>query len=74
MAQLLLAAFMLSLTWFVLAPQPALAYLDPGAGSYIVQLIVGGILSMGIAGKQLFGRREKNLSPPTEGKHINRSS
>ncbi len=41
-AKLLLAASVL-----LLAPVPAFAYIDPGTGSYLVQLLIGGVLASG---------------------------
>jgi len=47
MILLLLTAFYL----FVL-PTPALAYLDPGTGSYLIQILVGGGLGLTFIIKQ----------------------
>ncbi|MCX7835746.1 MAG: hypothetical protein N2450_06730 [bacterium] len=38
----------ISLSFFT---NDALAYLDPGTGSYVLQLVIGAILGMGIAFK-----------------------
>lgn len=37
-------SFMGILAWFTLFPPPAYAYLDPGTGSYIFQVLVGALL------------------------------
>lgn len=39
---------------------PALAYLDPGSGSLLLQIILGGIAGLAVAGK-LFWYRIKRL-------------
>ncbi len=33
---------------FVVPPRVALAYLDPGAGSYLIQILVAGLLALGL--------------------------
>jgi hypothetical protein len=40
----------------VLAPSPALAYIDPGSGSYYVQLIAAGLGGMALVVRQLWSR------------------
>lgn len=47
--------------------QPAYAYLDPGTGSMILQVVLGGVAGMMVAGKlfwhrllMLFGIRKQN--------------
>jgi hypothetical protein len=32
---------------YIVAPNPVYAYLDPGAGSYIFQLLVAGVVGLG---------------------------
>lgn len=35
--------------FLILCSQPALAYLDPGTGSMLLQVILGGIAAVGVA-------------------------
>jgi hypothetical protein len=50
-------------------------YIDPGSGSYFFQLLIGGLLGVGVAVKVfwrriwvfLTGRRGRRLSPPPPG-------
>ena len=53
-----LAAFILVV--LVLMPAPALAYLDPGTGSFIIQGIIAAVVGAGLAIK-LFWHRIKGL-------------
>lgn len=32
----------------VIMPQPAHAYLDPSSGAYLIQVIIGGVLGVGL--------------------------
>jgi hypothetical protein len=32
--------------WFLAFPRPVHAYIDPGTGSYFIQLLVGGLLAL----------------------------
>jgi len=41
---------------FILRPIPAHAYLDPGTGSYIVQMIIAGLLGAAFAVKVFWMR------------------
>lgn len=50
MSMLLLAMFLLA------APTPAYAYVDPGTGSYLLQLLIGGFLGALYAIKLYWGR------------------
>jgi hypothetical protein len=50
------AKVMLVLALLLLAPSPAHAYLDPGTGSYAVQLLIGSLLG-GLFAIGLFWRR-----------------
>jgi hypothetical protein len=56
--------------WLVL-PQ-ANAYIDPGSGSYIFQLVIGAVLGAGVALRVFWGRikaffsRNKSSRPPSE--------
>ncbi len=54
------------LPWLT-APKAAEAYLDPGTGSILLQVIIGGVAGLGVVGKlywhrlrSLFGSREKD--------------
>jgi len=40
----------------VLLPRPAAAYVDPAAGSMMLQLVLGGLAGLAIALKLLWGR------------------
>jgi len=46
---------------FVLAPMPAHAYLDPGAGSALIQGILGAVAAIGVALKLYWHRILKFL-------------
>jgi len=37
-------SLLLVISFFIIATKPAQAYLDPGTGSYLLQIIVGGAL------------------------------
>ncbi len=57
---------LLVLPWLT-APKAAEAYLDPGTGSILLQVIIGGVAGLGVVGKlywhrlrSLFGAREKD--------------
>ena len=51
-----LARFILLLVALVLASsQPLAAYIDPGAGSYLVQILVAGLLGASFAVKRFWG-------------------
>jgi hypothetical protein len=39
-----LFSILISLSFFLFSPPPAQAYLDPGAGSYLIQIVVGSVL------------------------------
>ncbi len=43
----------------VIAPRPALAYLDPGTGSILLQVVLGGIAGLGVIAKIYWGRIRK---------------
>ncbi len=49
---LLLLCFVL----LVLFPSVSMAYIDPGTGSMIIQMIVAGLVAVGISGKVFWGR------------------
>jgi len=48
-------AFVLSLVFF-LAPPKVYAYLDPGSGSYLVQIIIASIAGLGYLVKLKWGK------------------
>ena len=60
-----LMVFLGSLILAVLAfPKTSYAYLDPGSGSYIIQLILAGLLAVSFALKSFWGQAKqfvKNL-------------
>lgn len=41
---LVIVSFLLIL--LIITPEPAQAYLDPGSGSFIIQILIAGIVSM----------------------------
>jgi hypothetical protein len=49
-----LAAFILAV--LVLMPAPALAYLDPGTGSFIIQGVIAAVVGVGLAIKMFWHR------------------
>jgi hypothetical protein len=50
-------AFALLICWCVLfAERPALAYLDPGSGSMLLQVILGGVAGVAVIAKLYWGR------------------
>ena len=53
--------FMISLVlpWLT-APKTAQAYLDPGTGSILLQIIIGGVAGLGVVGK-LYWHRLRGL-------------
>ena len=46
---------MVLVTW-LLAEAPALAYLDPGSGSMLLQVLLGGFAAVGVIGKLYWHR------------------
>lgn len=40
----------------LLLPEPALAYLDPGTGSVFMQILLGGLAGLAVAGKLFWHR------------------
>ena len=56
----LLFYFLFTLGFFVLNTQTAQAYLDPGSGSLLFQLLVGGILS-GLFAIKLYYKKIKSF-------------
>ena len=47
----LMKAFIVLNMFYLICPQKAYAYLDPGTGSYILQLIIAGLLGASLAVK-----------------------
>lgn len=77
MNKILKNAFFFSALYLVLVPQPAFAYLDPGTGSYIIQIaaaaLFGSLFALKMWWKQItgfiagmLGRKEKNSEKPTQ--------
>jgi hypothetical protein len=67
---------LLVLPWLA-APKPALAYLDPGTGSILLQIIIGGVAGLGVVGKLYWHRlrgllgldkKEPQKEPPSAAK------
>lgn len=63
------STFLLALGFLLFLTQDAYAYLDPGTGSLIFQMLVGAILAVGMVAKlywqklkDLFSRSPKQLS------------
>jgi hypothetical protein len=52
----LLTVSLLSLLFYVAFPPPVYAYLDPGSGSYIFQLIIAGVVGLGFLVKVYWGK------------------
>ncbi len=53
------------LTALVFVAHPLYAYIDPGAGSIILQIVLGGLAGLGVAWKLLWHRlRGKNSERP----------
>jgi hypothetical protein len=51
------AALALVVCWCVLvAERPALAYLDPGSGSMLLQVLLGGVAGVAVIAKLYWGR------------------
>ncbi len=50
---------LLALPWLA-APKTAQAYLDPGTGSILLQIIIGGVAGLGVVGK-LYWHRLRGL-------------
>jgi hypothetical protein len=62
--------FVSVLVVWLLAEAPAQAYLDPGSGSMLLQLLLGGFAAVGVIGKlywnrvaSFFGRKETQQPP-----------
>lgn len=49
---LLLALSLATVAW----PAPALAYIDPGTGSFVIQGIIAAIVGAGVAVRMFWGR------------------
>jgi len=52
----MIAWFFMLVGWFVLCPPPSHAYLDPGNGSMLLQLLLAGFAGVAVALK-MFWRR-----------------
>lgn len=55
---------------FVLAVEPAYSYLDPGAGSMLAQLVMGGVAGVLVIFK-LYWNKLKGLITRTDSRHDN---
>jgi hypothetical protein len=51
-----IAAPVVAVSLFFISSMPAYAYLDPGTGSMMLQIILGGIAGLLVAGKLFWGR------------------
>ena len=51
----LVFTLLLALPWLT-APKEAQAYLDPGTGSILLQIILGGVAGLGVVGKLYWHR------------------
>jgi hypothetical protein len=41
----------LSIAWLIVFTRPAAAYIDPGSGSFLLQVMIAGLISAGVAVK-----------------------
>jgi len=48
--------------WLAIAARPAHAYIDPGTGSYLLQLLVGGLFAAAFVLKAFWGKIGTGLS------------
>jgi len=48
--------------WFLFAARPAQAYIDPGTGSYLLQLLIGGLFATAFVLKAFWGKIGRALS------------
>jgi hypothetical protein len=56
-------AFTLLVCWCVLfVERPAFAYLDPGSGSMLLQILLGGLAGVAVAGKMYWHRIKAKFS------------
>lgn len=58
-------AIVLTAVWFLSFAPSAYAYLDPGTGAMLVQLILGGVAGVAVIAK-LYWRRFLNLIRPAK--------
>ncbi len=49
----------------LIIPQPTLAYIDPGTGSFVLQIILAGIAGMLLGIKVMWGRIKSLFSGPS---------
>ncbi|MBZ0187082.1 MAG: hypothetical protein K8F91_12615 [Candidatus Obscuribacterales bacterium] len=60
----MLSTLTIALLWIIACPLPALAYLDPGTGSFIFQLVIGSVLA-GLTTIKIFWSRIVDKFKPT---------
>jgi hypothetical protein len=48
--------------WFLLGSRPAHAYIDPGTGSYLLQLLIGGLFAGAFILKSFWGKTRASLA------------
>ncbi len=60
MRRCLYKAIFVGILILLMCPQPVYAYVDPGAGSLLLQLLLGGIAGVLVVGK-LYWRRLKDF-------------
>lgn len=64
--QSLLIPLAVAIFWLLSCPEPALAYLDPGTGSFIFQLVIGSALAGLTAVKLFWSRIVEKFKPKAE--------
>jgi hypothetical protein len=64
-----LAVAGLALAWVLLLPSPASAYLDPGSGSFILQILAAALLGAGVAIRMQWRRIKRWFRPSAKGEN-----
>lgn len=49
-------------------PQPTLAYLDPGSGSYMIQMLIAGMVGFGFVFRNYWKKIKDLFKPKTDDK------